>query len=668
MIGFAPLLPGWALLLGGGAILLALLFTAFRSARTLWPRLVVALILSVVALNPVTREEVREASDDVALLLRDRTDSMSVDDRQEVAERAVTALQAEREGIEWQVVDVPGEAGEATALGAALNDAMASIPSGRLGAVFVVSDGISSDEPPPGLLPADVPLHLLLAGDRDLIDRRLIVERVPPYSVTGETAELTIRIEDSSAERVEVDIRTSAGTDQQRIVATNESVTVNIPIERRGPLDVALSVGAAEGETNLVNNRALARLNGVTDRLSVLLVSGVPYPGGRVWRDLFKSDPNVDLVHFTILRLPSSFDQTPPDQLALIPFPVEELFQERLGDFDLIIFDRFTLTQLMSPLYFQNLADRVRQGGGLLVVAGPEYAERSSVAFTDLRRILPAVPAGAGKRTPFRPALTETGRRHPVTRSLPESWGGTDWGRWSMIAELASVEGNVLMEGPEERPLLILNRVGDGRVGLIGSTDIWWWARAVDGAGPRDELLRRTAHWLMQEPDLEEEQLAVSGGEQSLNIDSQSMGNVSEAVVRGPDGGEASVPLNAGRSGSSTTVPAAQPGLYEVISGERRRFALVGGVEELAEIRPRAKPLDASATASGGGVYWLDEGMPGIRRVDAGDDAAGSDWAGVARRGGGALVAVETRSLIPAWAALIALASLLAFSWWRERR
>ncbi|MGB3724090.1 MAG: hypothetical protein WA979_14890, partial [Pacificimonas sp.] len=379
---FAPLLPTWALLVGGIALAAALIMLAVRSPRLLWPRALVAAIIALIVANPLLRDDIREPTNDIGLILHDQSGSMDIGERAEQADAAIAALRTKGSGIDWRVAPVREEMGKATAMGAGVEAALSTIPRARLGGVIVVSDGISTDGVDANTLPADVPLHLLIAGDRDMIDRRLIVESVPPYTVMGEDAQITVRIEDSGSAPVDLTWRSSDGQVWRQAVETNIPVTLSIPIDRRGPLDVALSVAAAEGEEVLVNNRALARLNGVTDRLSVLLVSGIPYPGGRLWRDLFKADPNIDLVHFTILRLPSSFDPTPPDQLALIPFPVEELFQERLADFDLIIFDRFDLTELMSPLYFQNLADRVETGGGLLVVAGPEYQNRNSVAYT----------------------------------------------------------------------------------------------------------------------------------------------------------------------------------------------------------------------------------------------------------------------------------------------
>ena len=662
---FEPLLPGWGVLVAALALAATVALFVMRDPRTGWTRAIPAALILLVIANPVSRREIREQRDDVGLILVDRSRSMEIGDRRATAERAAAALRQYDEGIEWRVAPLPQQPGQPTRLGEAVEQAVGAVEPDRLGAVFVVTDGISADAPPLSALPSGVPLHQLLAGDPALVDRRLVIESVPPFTVTGQEAELSIRVDDPNAESVPVEVRTSDGERFTRTVPANEAVTLPVTVDQRGRLDVALSVPVTEGEATAVNNRALATVNGVTDRLSVLLVSGQPYPGGRVWRDLFKADPNVDLVHFTILRLPSSYDPTSPDDLALIPFPVDELFQERLGAFDLIIFDRFDLTQLMSPGYFFNLAERVEGGGGLLVVAGPEYGDRDSIAFTALDRVLPALPAGEPVAARFRPSLTETGTRHPVTRALPQRWGGTGWGEWGEMASVRSGDGApVLMRGVGDRPLLVLDRVGEGRVGLLASTDIWWWARAVAGAGPREELLRRIAHWLMQEPDLDEEQLRVASGADELNIYSDSVDPLRTATVIGPGGQRREVQLN---SEGEAVVPARETGLYRVEAGSRARFALVGDAAELSELRPRRDPLAAVAEASGGSTFWMSDGVPAVRRVAAGEGAAGGAWAGVRERNSGALIAVERSSLIPPWAAFLAIAGTLALSWWRER-
>ncbi|EMD84508.1 threonine dehydrogenase [Pacificimonas flava] len=661
---FEPLFPLWALLCVGAVLLAALIVSTRRAPRHTPLRAAAAFVLLAVLANPVLREERREQRDDIGLILIDRSRSMEIGERQSQARAAAQALQQSGGAIEWQVADLPQQPGEPTRLGEAAAGAIGRSDTSRLGGVFVITDGISADTPDPSLLPPSVPLHQLVAGDPDLDDRRLVIESVPPFTVAGQSATITVRVDDPGADRVPLTVDSTDGTRIRRTIEANRAVPVEVPVETRGELDVAFSVPVRANEATAVNNRALARLSGVTDRLSVLLVSGRPYPGGRVWRDLFKADPNIDLVHFTILRLPTSFDPTPPQDLALIPFPVEELFQERLGDFDLIIFDRFDLTELMSPGYFTNLSRRVEQGGGLLVVAGPEFSDRSSIAYTDLDRVLPARPAGPPVSQAFRPTLTDLGRRHPVTSALAPGEGVPTWGRWESLARVEPKTDMVLMRGADDALLLMLDRVGDGRVGMLASSDIWYWARAVDGAGPHNELLRRISHWLMQEPDLAETQLEVSGRADSLRIETRSLTPLPNAVLTGPDGAERRIALDAD---GEADIAAAEDGLYAVSAGGLRRFALVGDVAEFSEIRPRTTPLDTAADRSGGGTFLLQDGVPSVRHVAPERSARGDDWAGVRQRRSGALIAIDSRPLIPGWAALLVLAALLSASWYRER-
>ena len=529
----------------------------------------------------------------------------------------------------------------------------------------LITDGIVRDTADPAMLPAGRPLHLLLAGNPDVRDRRLIVTRVPPYSVVGRPAAITVRIDDGPGAEgsARLDWLVNGVAQPAPDVRVGETLTQPVPIERRGDVEVALSVAPmGGGEATLVNNRALVRLNGVRDRLRVLLVSGVPYPGGRVWRDTLKSDPNIDLVHFTILRLPTSYDPTPTEELALIPFPVEELFEQQLPRFDLVILDRFGLTELLSPGYFGRLSAYVRDGGGMLVVAGDEYAEPGGLPDTFLREILPALPAGPVVTKNFVPELSDVGRRHPVTAALRGPWGA-----WGEQADVRASRAQILMTGIDGRPLLMLDRQGKGRIGLLASTHTWWWARAVEGDGPRDELLRRTVHWLMQEPDLAEDRLDVRAQGRRLDIVARGVNPPDAVQLTGPDGTTRTVPLAPRGETHSAQVPVAADGLYRADAGGLRRFVLAGDVAELSEVRPRATPLEALAEASGGGSYRLDETLPDVRRTRPGDRQQGGNWLGLVRNDSGRLTGVREEPLLPPWAAWGMLTALLAAAWWRER-
>ena len=667
----APWLPTWAVLLLALLLAAAVLLALWQAPRIAWSRALVAVAALVLLLNPVRRIEEREARPDIAVAIVDRSASMEVGKRRAQVDDALRKLRAQSPGVEWQVVEVPPTPGQGTRLLPALDQALRGIPADRLAGTVMLTDGIVRDTPDAGLLPPGRPFHLLIAGSRDLRDRRLTVTRLPPYSVVGRPASITLVVDDGPRGKgsARLDWQVNGVAQPSRDVPVGEPVTLPVPIERRGAVEVALSVAPlAGGEATLVNNRALVQLNGVRDRLRVLLVSGVPYPGGRVWRDILKADPNIDLVHFTILRLPTSYDPTPSEQLALIPFPVEELFEQSLDRFDLVIFDRFGLTELLSPLYFVRLADYVRAGGGMLVVAGDEFGEPGGLADSALAEVLPARVAGPPLDRRFVPQLTDVGRRHPVTASLPAAWRGGDWGPWGEQADVTQTRGQLLMTGADNRPLLLLDRVGKGRVGLLASTHVWWWARGIGGGGPREELLRRVSHWLMQEPDLAEDRLDVRAVGRTLDIVARGLELPDRAFVTAPDGSARTFSLTPRQDGTArVSVNVGSDGLYRVDAGGQRRFVLAGDVAELSELRPRSTPLDRLAQASAGGAFWLDRGVPTVSRVDAGGDHAGSDWLGLVRNRGGQLTGIREEPLLPPAVAWSILTALLALAWWRER-
>ena len=205
---------------------------------------------------------------------------------------------------------------------------------------------------------------------------------------------------------------------ERRTVTPGSTVNAQIPIPHAGPNIVEIEASPLEDELTPVNNRAVVSIDGVRDKLRVLLVSGEPHAGERTWRNLLKSDASVDLVHFTILRPPEKQDGTPINELSLIAFPTRELFQQKINEFHLIIFDRYARQGVLPIIYFDNIARYVREGGAVLVAAGPDYASPTSIWRTPLEQILPAEPSGRTIEMPFHAQLTDAGKRHPVTRGL----------------------------------------------------------------------------------------------------------------------------------------------------------------------------------------------------------------------------------------------------------
>ncbi|WP_376095516.1 hypothetical protein ACE7GA_03190 [Roseomonas sp. CCTCC AB2023176] len=551
-LDLAPVLPLWLLLVLAAVALAALIPALVRRARGAWWRALAFLLVLGALANPRLVQQTRETRPDIALLVTDRSASTEVGDRAAAIEAARAAIEA-RAGrlpdLELRTVVAEEGGNQGTRLFAAAERALADIPRARLAGVIAITDGQVHDVP--RSWPGDAPFHVLLPGRQGETDRRLRVIEAPGFGIVGRSVDIRLMVEDLGVAAaqpggpVRLTLRRDGAAPRTETVPAGREHRIAIPIERGGPSVVEITAEERPGEVSTLNNTAVVAINGVRDRLRVLLVSGEPHAGERTWRRLLKADPNVDLVHFTILRPPEKDDLTPLNELALIAFPVRELFQQKLRDFDLIVFDRFSNRGILPPQYLRNIADYVRQGGALLMSVGPEFTGPSSLAATPLGTVLPARPvpgSGAVAETAFRAQVTEAGLRHPVTEGLaganPAADAAATWGRWYRYLRADARGGNVILGAPGGSPLLITDRVQEGRVALLLSDQIWLWSRGHDGGGPQAELLRRIAHWLMREPELEEEDLTAAIANGRLTVTRRSLADAAppEVTVTAPDG------------------------------------------------------------------------------------------------------------------------------------
>ncbi|MCX7932930.1 MAG: hypothetical protein RMK64_00720 [Rhodovarius sp.] len=685
-LDLAPLLPAWLIAAAGAAALLALLPALLRRARGAWWRAAAFLALFLALLQPRLVSETRELRPDIAVLVVDLSDSTRlVPGRAEAIAEARRRLQerlSRLDGLELRTLEVPEAGNQGTRLFSALEQALADIPRARLAGVLALTDGQVHDVP--ATAPFDAPFHLLLPGRPGQTDRRLRVIEAPGYGIIGRSVELRVAIEDlgvaQPAGAARLAIRRGGAQPREESVPIGREHRIEVPIERGGPTVIELVAETRPDEVSEANNRAVVTINGVRDRLRVLLVSGEPHAGERTWRRLLKADPGVDLVHFTILRPPEKDDLTPLNELSLIAFPVRELFQVKLREFDLIVFDRFANRGILPPAYMRNIADYVRAGGALLVSVGPEFSGPPSLAATPLGAVLPARPLPAPRalrEEAFRPQITEIGRRHPVTEGLQPPPGG-QWGRWYRLLASEQRSGTAVMESPDGHPLLLLDRVGQGRVALMLSDHIWLWARGHDGGGPHQELLRRLAHWLMREPELEEEELTarIEAGRLVVQRRSLSADPPPEITVVGPDGRLLRAPLRPSAPGrASAELPAEERGMWQVSDGQRLAFAAAAPANgpELADLRALPDRLAPIVQATGGAVRWLGDGsaVPELRRVAQGRETAGGGqqgWLGLRRNADHTTLGIAATPLLPGWLLLPLLLGLAVLAWRREGR
>jgi hypothetical protein len=684
-IAFAPLVPEpvlWAAI--AAAVVLALLLFVSRSRGATIRALALGLVVLALANPSLTRED-RDPLSSVAVVVIDKSPSQSFGDRTQQTEAARTAVVdrlSHIPGLDVRVVEAGQADGETdgTRLFTALGTTLADVPTDRVAGVIMITDGRVHDVPQDaGALGFAAPIHALITGNKDERDRRVALIAAPRFGIVGQTQTITYRVEDQGIKETSaaVTVRRDGDVIETRTVPVGIPQNVDIAIPHGGQNIVEIEAAPVPGELTTVNNRAVVTIDGVRDKLRVLLVSGEPHAGERTWRNLLKSDASVDLVHFTILRPPEKQDGTPINELSLIAFPTRELFQQKIGEFQLIIFDRYARQGVLPIIYFDNITRYVRDGGAVLVAAGPDYASQTSLWRTPLDAILPAEPDGNVTDQAFRPSLTELGRRHPVTRGLDGADSNPpNWSEWFRVVDTRNATGTTVMQGPDAKPLLVLSREGDGRVALLLSDHIWLWARGFEGGGPHLDLLRRLSHWLMKEPDLEEEALRLKMSGRNLVVQRQTMADsVADITLTSPSGTSRTLKLEPTEPGVwEKSIVADELGLWRATDGKLNALTNIGPANprEFAEVTSTTDVVAPIANATGGAARRLDDGnglaVPRIVAVRSGGTYGGDDWIGLKMRDASVVRGIGVLPVFAGLLGLLLLIGSLAGTWAREGR
>ena len=684
-VSFAPLVPDYVVWAAFGAsVVISVLLLLARSRGAVLRAIALGMMVLALANPSFTRED-RDPIPSVAAVIVDKSPSQDFGDRNKQTEEVRKAL-VERlhriPGLEVRVAEAGQADGEndGTRLFSALNSTLADVPPDRIAGAIMITDGRVHDVPADACaLGFAAPLHALITGHEDEIDRRVVLTQTPRFGIVNQKQTIGFRVEDHgiNAGTAQVTVRRDGEVLEQRAVTVGREVKVDIPIPHAGQNIVEVEAAPVPNELTHVNNRAVISIDGVRDKLRVLLVSGEPHAGERTWRNLLKSDASVDLVHFTILRPPEKQDGTPINELSLIAFPTRELFQQKISEFQLIIFDRYARQGVLPMIYFDNIAKYVRDGGAVMIAAGPDYASPTSIWRTPLDEILPAEPSGTTTDQPFFARLTQAGERHPVTRGLQGADSNPPhWSRWFRLVDVRRTTGTTVMDGPDGKPLLVLGREGKGRVALLLSDHIWLWARGYEGGGPHLDLLRRLSHWLMKQPDLEEEALRLNVQGHAITVERQTMADsVSDVTLTSPTGASRTLQLQPKEPGLwQTTLTANELGLWRATDGKLTALANVGPANprEFQEVTSTTDVLQKIADATGGDARRLDTGhgldLPRVLPVRTSSVFKGDDWIGLKMRD---VSVVRGIGVLPVFAGLIGLLLLigsLAATWAREGR
>jgi hypothetical protein len=686
-LSFTPLVP-WPLLLilaFGALIAVGLGFYGRRRGTTL--RALGFGLLLLALTDPAIVREDRDPLKDVVAVVVDRSGSQTIGERPDQTQKAKDALVKSLDAlghVDVRVIEsVRTDAdSDGTQLFSALNTGLADVPAERVGGVFMITDGVVHDIPKDvDALGIQAPLHALITGHAGERDRRIELLEAPRFGIVGKDQTIELRVDDTgnTGEPVVLHVRRDGNPIANVTAHPGERIRVPVRIEHGGQNVVEIEVDTLPDELTAINNKAVLTIDGVRDKLKVLLVSGEPHQGERMWRNLLKSDANVDLVHFTILRPPEKQDGTPINELSLIAFPTADLFGRKITDFDLIIFDRYSNQSVLPTIYFENIVRYVRDGGALLLAAGPDFARPEGLFYSPLGRIAPARPDGSIAEHAFRATISSDGAKHPVTRGL----SGADqtppaWSQWFRQVNADVARGTSVLSGADSKPLLVLSREGKGRVALLLTDQMWLWARGFEGGGPHLDLSRRLAHWLMKEPDLEEEALRANAKGHDLIIERQSLKDQIPPVrVTAPSGKEQTVTLTPSEPGlSRATIKTDEIGLYKLTDGQLSVLANVGpeNPREFQEVVSTPDKLKPLAEATGGTARRIaadakgDIAMPRLVAMRESPVYGGADYAAIKRTGTSEVKGVGVAPLAIGFIGLLALLASLLSTWAVEGR
>ena len=443
-IYFEPIIPIYLIIILILVFIFSTIHAIVKKIDGSFLRFFLLTLLLVLVIQPIIKIENRELEKDIITILIDKTASQKITNRikdvDEVYNKLLSKI-GKLEGIDilkisvddqsirtsfGSIKEINSEQSEeekiirnvedlnSSKLISILKNHINKYPSKKISTIFMITDGQIHDLTVHSALEKiEIPIYYILAGDKKLNDIKLTLVSKPNFNYLDERTKIKFKVEDflHNQDLVELTVQNSFMPEIKKKIKVGIVNDIEFDLPKIGQNFFKLSVEKKENEISILNNSEIIKIDGIRKKLRVLLISGNPYMGTRVWRNFLKSDPSVELIHMTVLRPPEKNDNTPFNELSLIPFPIKELFENKLSKFELIIFDNFKGRNVLSPLYLQNLKRFVNNGGALLEIAGPAYNSKYSLFRTEIGSILPGVPSGKVIRKEFKPKLTEIGKK-----------------------------------------------------------------------------------------------------------------------------------------------------------------------------------------------------------------------------------------------------------------
>ena len=543
----------------------------------------------------------------------------------------------------------------------------------RVAGIIFVTDGQIHDIEEYSDKLDNIPIHFIIVGKENELDRVLKTYNVPDYSIVGEQVNFDLIVEDYYTKKdLVADIILDGKKYLSKKIKPNKNYQISIPIYHAGENVLEIKVKKLPGEISEINNYKIHKIKGVHEKLRVMLISGEPNMGLRSLRNLLNSDPSIELVHFTILRPPSKRDLTPVKELSLIPFPTDELFAADISKFSLIIFDQYSLQGVLPKKYLSNITNFVLKGGALLDIAGPEYAKQTSIINSPLKIILPTNPLDELGVEEFKPELTELGLRHPITNKLITNYKNKPWGSWNRFIKTEKKSGKILLKH-KNYPILVASQVGDGRVVQLLSDQTWIWKKSITESGPLTELVRNTIHWLLKTPELEENFLNFTKNSNIINVTLNTLlpGNAN-AKITSPSNKTINFLMKDNNSGGLNG---------QFISNELGKHKLeVKGItkyiylgqknnKELEDIKSTENKVNIlSKTKNNISTHWYESGMPKILIIYNDKILSGQNWIGIKNKNVPKTSQFISKEYLDWYFLLPFLLGLFIYSWFRESR
>lgn len=467
-----------------------------------------------------------ERSDAVRALIR----KWQKDDR---IEPLVYRFGSDARGAIWEGLDEAYDPSEdETDIRKGLTTVLERVADQEIGSVVVITDGADPDFRADSLpLGSSAPaIHSVVIGGDDQIDDQAIVSlRADSTAYVGVPAVIRADVRAVGrfrSEELSVQLWHDKRLMQEQLVPLDAegrgTVTFEVLPKHPGRAFYRLVIPVHADDEVPQNNERAALLRVGRDRVRVLLVAGRPSWDVRFLRDFIKRDGSIDLISFFILRAPSDLAGAPTNELALIPFPTDELFREHLGSFDVVVFQNFDFAPYEMEPYLARIRDYVKRGGSFLMIGGDHSFSLGGYVGTPIEEVLPVkLPSGDGVITgSYRPKPTRQLMRHPIVALGPDpnltrrTWQALPPLHGANATAGAKEGAQVLLQHPRVRlpngaplPILVVGDEDRGRVAAMMTDASWKWRFASDdttvGSDEYELFWDRLVRWLTRDPLLE---------------------------------------------------------------------------------------------------------------------------------------------------------------------